>query len=111
MPDPTRPGAQQRAHLHAGAIDVDLTTRTVTVADTPAHVSRLEFELLATFAREPVRVFSKHELARCIWHGQHISDRTVDSHIARLRSRFTHAGAGPVLVNRWGQGWSLTTPH
>jgi len=98
-------------HLDAGAITVDLTGRTVTVADAPVHVSRLEFELLAKFAADPVRVFSKHELARCVWRGQQISQRTVDSHIARLRSRLTAAGAGPVLVTRWGQGWALTSAH
>jgi DNA-binding response OmpR family regulator len=98
-------------HLQAGVIDVDLTTRTVTVSGTPVHVSRLEFELLATFAADPGRVFSKHELARCIWRGQHISDRTIDSHIARLRGRLTQAGASHVLINRWGQGWSLTAPR
>ena len=98
-------------HLHAGAITVDLTAKTVTVAGTPVHVSRLEFELLAKFAEEPTRLFSKHDLARCIWRGQQISHRTVDSHIARLRSRLTAAGAGPVLITRWGQGWALTTPR
>jgi DNA-binding response OmpR family regulator len=98
-------------HLHTSAIDIDLTTRTVTVADTPVRVSRLEFELLARFAAEPTRLFSKHELARCIWRGQQINDRTVDSHIARLRTRLTQAGAGQVLINRWGQGWALTSPH
>jgi DNA-binding response OmpR family regulator len=98
-------------HLHAGAITVDLTAKTVAVADTPVHVSRLDFELLAKFAGEPTRLFSKHELARCIWRGQQISHRTVDSHIHRLRSRLTAAGAGPVLITRWGQGWALTTPH
>jgi DNA-binding response OmpR family regulator len=97
-------------HLHAGAIDVDLTARTVTVAGTPVHVSRLEFELLAKLAAAPVRVFSKHELARSIWRGQQISHRTVDSHIARLRTRLTQAGAGPILITRWGQGWALTSP-
>jgi DNA-binding response OmpR family regulator len=98
-------------HLHAGTITVDLTAKTVTVANTPVHVSRLEFELLAKFASEPTRLFSKHELARSIWRGQQISHRTVDSHIARLRSRLTQAGAGPVLITRWGQGWALTSPH
>jgi DNA-binding response OmpR family regulator len=98
-------------HLHAGAIDVDLTARTVTVAGSPVHVSRLEFELLAKFASEPTRLFSKHDLARCIWRGQQISQRTVDSHIARLRTRLNTAGAGPVLITRWGQGWALTSPH
>jgi DNA-binding response OmpR family regulator len=97
--------------LHAGAITVDLTAKTVTVAGTAAHVSRLEFELLAKFAGEPTRVFSKHELARCVWRGRQVSGRTVDSHICRLRTRLTAAGAGPVLITRWGQGWALTTPH
>jgi len=98
-------------HLQAGAITVDLAAKTVTVVGIPVHVSRLEFELLAKFASDPTRVFSKHELARCIWRGQQISQRTVDSHICRLRGRLTQAGAGPVLVTRWGQGWALTTPH
>jgi DNA-binding response OmpR family regulator len=98
-------------HLHAGAITVDVTAKTVTVAGTAVHVSRLEFDLLAKFAGEPTRVFSKHELARCIWRGRQVSARTVDSHICRLRGRLTAAGAGPVLITRWGQGWALTTPH
>jgi DNA-binding response OmpR family regulator len=97
--------------LHAGAITVDLTAKTVTVAGTAVHVSRLEFELLAKFARDPTRVFSKHELARCIWRDRQISERTVDSHICRLRGRLTAAGAGPVFITRWGQGWALTTPQ
>jgi len=98
-------------HLRAGAIDVDLTAKTVIVAESAMHVSRLEFELLVKFAGEPTRLFSKHELARCIWRGQQISPRTVDSHIARLRSRLRQAGAGPVLITGWGQGWALNTPH
>jgi DNA-binding response OmpR family regulator len=73
-------------------------------------LSRLEFELLVKFAGDPVRVFSKHELARCIWRCE-ISGRTVDSHVARLRTRLTLAGADHVLVNTWGHGWSLTRPH
>jgi DNA-binding response OmpR family regulator len=98
-------------HLHAGAITVDLTSKTVTVAGTPVHVSRLEYELLAKLAHEPTRVFSKHELARCIWRDRQVSGRTVDSHIHRLRTRLTAAGAGPVLITRWGQGWALTSAH
>jgi DNA-binding response OmpR family regulator len=74
------------------------------------HLSRLEFELLVKFASDPVRVFSKDELARCIWHCQ-ISGRTVDSHVCRLRNDLTAAGAHDVLVNTWGHGWSLTRPH
>ena len=56
-------------------------------------------------------MFSKHELHHCVWRGEQISGRTVDSHVCRLRTRLVDAGAGTVLVNRWGHGWSLTTAH
>ncbi|MEA2222000.1 MAG: two-component system, OmpR family, phosphate regulon response regulator PhoB [Solirubrobacteraceae bacterium] len=98
-------------HLHAGDIHIDLAARTVTVAGTVVGLSPVEFKLLVKFAGDPVRVFSKHELSRCIWRQQRICERTVDSHIARLRTRLTQAGAYDVLVNKWGQGWSLTTPQ
>jgi two-component system, OmpR family, response regulator ResD len=97
-------------HLQVADIHIDLAARTVNVAGVAVHVSRLEFELLVKFASDPTRVVSKHELARCIWHRQHVNSRTIDSHIARLRGRLTDAGADRVLVNKWGQGWSLTAP-
>jgi DNA-binding response OmpR family regulator len=73
----------------------------VHIAGTAVHLSRLEFELLVKFASDPVRVFSRDELARCIWRCP-ISGRTVESHVARLRTRLTSAGAHDVLVNTWG---------
>ena len=97
-------------HLQVGDIHIDLAARTVDVAGSGVHVSRLEFERLAKFAADPVRVVSKHELARCIWHRPHVNGRTIDSHVARLRTRLSAAGAHHLLVNKWGQGWSLTTP-
>jgi two-component system OmpR family response regulator len=88
---------------------IDLAARTVEVAGTVVCLSPLEFELLVAFAADPVRVFNKHELAERIWRQEHISGRTVESHVCRLRTRLTDAGARTVLVNRWGHGWSLTT--
>jgi DNA-binding response OmpR family regulator len=98
-------------YLHVGVIHIDLAARSVDVAGRGVCLSRLEFELLVKFAGDPVRVFSKHELARCIWRQQKISERTVDSHVSRLRQRLIDAGAGTVLVNKWGHGWALTTAH
>jgi DNA-binding response OmpR family regulator len=82
----------------------------VHLAGSVLALSRLEFELLIKFPADPLRVFSKHGLARCIWR-RHVNERTIDSHICRLRTRLTNAGAAGLLVNKWGQGWSLTTPH
>jgi DNA-binding response OmpR family regulator len=97
-------------YLQAGEIHVDLAARSVEVAGTRCISAACEFELLAKFAADPVRVFSKHQLARCIWRCE-ISGRTVESHVARLRTRLAGAGAHDALVNTWGHGWSLTRPH
>jgi DNA-binding response OmpR family regulator len=96
-------------HLHVASMHIDLAARTVEISGTVVCLSPIEFELLVAFASDPVRVFNRDDLARSIWHSMHISGRTVDSHVCRLRTRLTDAGAGTVLVNRWGHGWSLTT--
>ena len=90
---------------------IDQAARTVGVAGTVVCLSPIEFELLVAFASDPLRVFNRDELSRSIWHRVQVSGRTVDSHVCRLRSRLVEAGAGTVLVNRWGHGWSLTTAH
>jgi DNA-binding response OmpR family regulator len=106
-------GSVTSRHLHVGEIHIDLAARSVEIRGTVIYLSPLEFELLAKFASDPVRVFSKDELARGIWRREQISGRTVESHVCRLRTRLVSAGAGAgaVLVNRWGHGWSLTTPR
>jgi DNA-binding response OmpR family regulator len=81
-------------HLHVGEMHIDLPARSVAVAGTVVCLSPLEFKLLVTFAGDPLRVFSKHELGRCIWRCE-ISGRTVESHVCRLRTRLVDAGAGP----------------
>ena len=98
-------------HLHVGQIHIDLAARQADIAGQAVCLSRLEFELLVKFAGDPTRVFSRHELARCIWRRQQISGRTVESHVCRLRHQLVDAGAGAVIVNKWGHGWALTTPH
>lgn len=103
--------ATRRRHVRVGDIDIDMAARAVNVNGKPVRLSRLEFELLAKFASDPVRVLSKHELSRCIWGRNQISGRTVDSHVGRLRRRLSAAGAEGVLANKWGQGWSLTAPQ
>ena len=74
------------------------------------HVSRTEYELLLKLASDPTRVFTKSELTRTIWGRDHISGRTLDSHVTRLRGHLSGAGAD-VIQTRWGIGWALTNPE
>ena len=64
-----------------------------------------EFGLLATLLRRPGKVFSRDELMdRMYRFDNHVSDRTVDSHVRRVRRKF--AGA-EVVETVHGVGYRL----
>jgi DNA-binding response OmpR family regulator len=98
-------------HVHVDALHIDTAARTVDVNDTPVDLKRKEFDILATLASDPAKVFSRDELTRRIWgHNPHqTTSRTVDSHVHRARRRLHDAGAN-LVFNRHGAGWSLTSP-
>jgi DNA-binding response OmpR family regulator len=51
-----------------------------------------EFELLATLAGAPGRVFGREELLDLVWgRDGFVEPRTVDVHVARLRGKFSAA--------------------
>ena len=71
---------------------------------------RKEFELLATLARDPLRVHTKSELMQRIWgYRAPASTRTLDSHASRLRRRLEARGDDDErwIVNHWGVGYAL----
>lgn len=101
-------------HITVAGLHIDTAARAVQLNGTPVRLSRREFDVLVTIAADPVKVFSKTELARTVWGTTHLSGRTVESHVTRLRRRLGDAGATDLLRTRWGQGWALldtaTTP-
>src|SRR3954454_22350460 len=48
--------------VEAGSLRIDARTRAVTVCGRRIHVAQKEYELLLKLARDPDRVFTKHEL-------------------------------------------------
>jgi DNA-binding response OmpR family regulator len=92
----------------AGAISVDLATRTVAVGETPVSLAGKEYELLLQLMTDATRVFTKEQLLRDVWGFRSLGrTRTLDSHASRLRRKLTAAGAGAVVVNVWGVGYRL----
>ncbi|MFI0975972.1 winged helix-turn-helix domain-containing protein [Streptomyces sp. NPDC021093] len=69
-------------------IQVDTETRTVAVAGSRLHFTRLEFDLLAHLVAHPWRVHTRERLHADLWgRGYPADHRTVDVHIARLRRK------------------------
>ena len=66
-----------------------------------------EFEILRALMGMPGRAYSRSELVDRAWGpGHHLTDRTVDSHIRRLRQKFGTLGADPVETV-YGLGYRL----
>jgi two-component system OmpR family response regulator len=56
-----------------------------------------EFGILRTLAQRPAKVFSRAELMEGAYAEDNVvSDRTIDSHVRRVRHKFAAAGGDPV---------------
>ncbi|WP_440982187.1 response regulator [Shinella sumterensis] len=75
----------------------------------PLALTLTEFRILAHMARNPGRVFTRGELVDACLPGSDALDRTVDSHISKLRKKLEHAGAQGLLPGVRGIGYRLST--
>jgi DNA-binding response OmpR family regulator len=103
--------ASYSQNIQRGALRIDSATRQVSVNGRGVMLTRKEFDLLHVLASEPHRVLSRSELMSRVWQepeavAQHSarSSRTLDTHIATLRSKF---GAGDWIVTVRGIGFRL----
>lgn len=60
---------------------------TVKKGELTLTLPRKEFELFYFMASRPGKVFRREELLTQIWENVHVTDRTVDVHIRKLRSK------------------------
>jgi DNA-binding response OmpR family regulator len=74
--------------VEAHAIRVDLDAREVTFRGQPVTLTKMELELLLVLLKNPGRVFSREELLNQVWSFERApTTRTVDTHVAVLRSK------------------------
>jgi DNA-binding response OmpR family regulator len=78
----------EEAPLIVGALRIDFLKRIVRVRGDEAPLTFVEFEILATLARSPGRVFTRDMLLSGIWGDSSFRDqRTIDVHIRHLREK------------------------
>ena len=94
---PTAADAATDAALRHGPLALDPVRYRCTWAEREVVLSATEFMLLHALLVTPQRVFTRSDLVeRAYGHGHHITERTIDSHIRRIRKKFVEAGADPV---------------
>ncbi|MEC9398737.1 MAG: response regulator transcription factor [Myxococcota bacterium] len=83
--------------LEHGKLRLDLDRFKVFWGSTELVLTVTEFGMLRTLISYPGKVFSRSELMRGAYKDQTIvSDRTIDSHITRVRRKFEDIGASPI---------------
>lgn len=77
-----------------GDLLIDTETREVHLKGDAIDLTRREFDLLATLASEPRRVFSRTELLERVWESRPgwQSDATVTEHVRRVRQKLKSKG-------------------
>jgi DNA-binding response OmpR family regulator len=99
--------------LYAGELRVDESSRVATIGGVPVRLAHREFQLLATLATDPTRVFTRGELLRTVWDWPaSMRTRTLETHASRLRRKLRALDpATPYVDNEWGVGYRLIGPH
>ena len=89
-----------------GKVQIDPVKKTVTVDGASVTFSKKEFEILHLLASQPGHIFSREDLINELWKdAPYVLDRTVDVHIARIRSKL--GAYKSYLTNRSGYGYTF----
>jgi DNA-binding response OmpR family regulator len=107
-----RSAANASAHqapVTAGALHVDPARRLARVADRDVELTAHEFDLLYVLASNPGIVFSRDALVQRVWGTEtHITERSVDTLIKRLRRKIETDPAEPRYISTvWGTGYKF----
>ena len=92
--------------LEVGDLRIDVAGRTATIGASPLDLTPKEFDLLCMLAEQPGRAYSREYLLQRIWGDEYVGfDRTVDTHVVRLRKKL--GGMGDRVATVWGVGYKL----
>ena len=107
----TRAPAVTEAPSHAlshGPLRMNTGQHKAWVQDTELPLTLTEYRLLQVLLSEPGKAFSRAALVDRAYPGNHhVSDRTLDSHIRRIRAKLRGAGAPPMVETVHGLGYRL----
>jgi DNA-binding response OmpR family regulator len=82
-------------------LEIDMGRRTVAVEGRSVTLSPLEFDLLQALARRAGRLVTRPELLREVWgYRSNVESRTVDTHIAKLRSKIDRGAESRIVTVR-----------
>ena len=103
-------GVHQPGLIRAGELEIDLNGHRVSRSGELLHLTRIEFNLLATLAQHPAQTFTCSQLLDRL-HGVAYEgfDRSVDTHVKNLRRKLETDPAEPrYVITVYGIGYQFT---
>jgi two-component system, OmpR family, response regulator len=95
-----------RGVLQRGPLRLDLDTWRAFWGERELVLTVTELNLLAALVRAPGRAFTRDELMARVYDDAVVSDRTIDSHVRRVRQKLAAVGAD-VIETVHGLGYRL----
>lgn len=94
--------------VKVGKVEIDQEKKSVLVDGVSVQFSKKEFEILNLLASNLGKIFSREDLINELWKdAPYVLDRTVDVHIARIRSKLGVCKG--YLTNRSGYGYTFNS--
>lgn len=91
-----------------GHVILDPERYTASYQERTIHLTATEFMLLAALFRSPEKIFTRNQLMDHAYDDAvAVSDRTIDSHIRRIRSKFAAYDCYTVIETSHGIGYKL----
>jgi two-component system OmpR family response regulator len=93
--------------IRVGQLEIDRSKHRVSYDGREVVLTATEMALLAALAVRPGRVFRRDELVDRAWgHDHFITERTIDSHVRRIRKKLADVG-GESLETVYGVGYRV----
>jgi two-component system OmpR family response regulator len=101
----------ERFVVRHGPLTMDAERHRCAWGESEIELSATEFLLLHALIGSPERVYTRADIvARAYGHGHHITERTVDSHVRRIRAKFDPLGIDPIETV-YGVGYRMRRPE
>ena len=102
-----------REHIEVGELVLDVPRLRTTVGARAVELTATEFQILATMAREPGRIFTRSQLLDAV-HGVAFEsyERAIDAHVKNIRRKLEPDPARPRIVETvYGVGYRVAEPE
>ena len=101
--------AKEPIEFNQGKLRLDSEQHSVWWDGNAVSLTATEFAMLAQLLKHPKKVFSRDAIMQGSYqYNVYVSDRTIDSHIRHIRSKFSEVGCEKIIETQHGVGYRLS---